>query len=139
MTDSQAQLVAAWLAKADEDLAVASLLIRAEKRLLSAGVYHCQQAAEKALKAWLTAQAKVFPKTHDLEVLLHLAVSGDEAVSAALSVAARELTPLATVFRYPGDMAVPSGAEALAALSQAEVVVHHVRDALPATGFPPLA
>lgn len=135
MTDSRTQLVAAWWAKAEEDLAVASLLIRDEKRLLSAGVYHCQQAAEKALKAWLTAQGKVFPKTHDLEVLLHLASASDESMRAVLSIAARELTPLATVFRYPGDMEIPSEAEALASFDQAERVVHHMRDSLRGSGF----
>jgi len=135
MLDPRARLVAAWLAKAEEDLAVACLLIRAEKRLLGAGVYHCQQAAEKALKAWLTAQSKVFPKTHDLEVLLHLAANGGESLPGELSVAACELTPLATVFRYPGDLAIPSQAEAVSALEQAELLLQHVRAGLQALDY----
>jgi HEPN domain-containing protein len=91
-------LVAAWLEKAQEDLAVARLLIREEKRLLGAGVYHCQQAGEKALKAWLTSSSILFPKTHDLEVLLNLGAGGSPGRPGELEIAARELTPLATIF-----------------------------------------
>lgn len=62
MADAKARLTAAWRSKAHEDIAVARLLIRQEKRLHAAAVYHCQQAAEKMLKAWLTDQELIFPK-----------------------------------------------------------------------------
>ncbi len=61
MDDAHRRLVAGWLAKAEEDLHVARLLIAEENRLNAAGAYHCQQAAEKALKAWLTARNVVSP------------------------------------------------------------------------------
>jgi HEPN domain-containing protein len=32
-------------------------------------VYHCQQSAEKAVKAFLIYQGKAHEKTHDIEVL----------------------------------------------------------------------
>ena len=70
MDEAHRRLVAGWLAKAEDDLRVARLLIAEENRLYGAGAYHCQQAAEKALKAWLAARNIVFPKTHDLETLL---------------------------------------------------------------------
>jgi HEPN domain-containing protein len=47
MDDPKRRLVKGWLAKATEDLNVARLLIAEEHRLLAAGVYHCQQAAER--------------------------------------------------------------------------------------------
>jgi hypothetical protein len=47
-----------------------------------------------------------------------------------LEGAARELTPLATAFHYPGDLAVPTEQEAEALLAQAERLVRHVLDAL---------
>jgi HEPN domain-containing protein len=122
MSDAKERLVAAWLAKVEEDLAVARLLIRDEKRLLGAGVYHCQQAAEKALKALLTHREVVFPKTHDLEVLLNLVARPQQDETDFLHVAARELTPLATVFRYPGDLHTPLAAEAEQALRHAEEI-----------------
>jgi len=34
--------------------------------------FHCQQAAEKLLKAWLTQRAQPFPRTHNLLTLLEL-------------------------------------------------------------------
>jgi HEPN domain-containing protein len=34
--------------------------------------FHVQQAAEKALKAWLALEGAVYPKTHDLSRLLRL-------------------------------------------------------------------
>lgn len=67
MMDRKQQLVGAWLAKAHSDLDTARLLIRDEKRLLDVAMYHCQQTAEKAIKAWLTAHDLIFPKTHALE------------------------------------------------------------------------
>ena len=44
-------LVIAWLAKAASDIGAAHSLILGAERHLDAGVYHCQQAAEKSLKA----------------------------------------------------------------------------------------
>lgn len=76
MVEAKRRLILAWIAKAEDDLAVARLLISEEKRLLSAGVYHCQQGAEKMLKAWLTLHDIVFPRTHDLELLVDLGSAG---------------------------------------------------------------
>lgn len=127
MADAKARLTAAWRSKAHEDIAVARLLIRQEKRLHAAAVYHCQQAAEKMLKAWLTDQELIFPKTHDLELLVHLCREGGAKFD-GLDEAARELTPLATEFRYPGDMHTPSVEEAEKALSYAELVLTHIAE-----------
>lgn len=63
MDEAKQRLVLAWLAKADDDLRVARLLILEENALYSAGVHHCQQAAGKAIKAWLTCHDIVFPRT----------------------------------------------------------------------------
>jgi len=38
---------------------------------LDTGSYHCQQSAEKPLKAWLTSQKQESRKTHDLVELLN--------------------------------------------------------------------
>jgi|WetSurMetagenome_2_1015567.scaffolds.fasta_scaffold880349_2 HEPN domain-containing protein len=55
-----------WLRKADSDLANAELCLAAEKSLDTA-CFHCQQAAEKALKAYLIVKHAEFPLTHDLK------------------------------------------------------------------------
>lgn len=52
MDEAKRRLVLAWLVKSDDDLRVARLLILEENALYVAGVDPCQQAAEKASKAW---------------------------------------------------------------------------------------
>ena len=94
MEDRKQQLVFAWLAKGKNDLEAARLLIVEEKRLLDIGVYHCQQAAEKALKAWLTSRDIVFSKTHSLEDIVRLCVPSASGFS-QFQHHAEELTPLA--------------------------------------------
>jgi len=73
-------LAGAWLKKASSDLAAASILIHGEQKHLDVGSYHCQQAAEKAIKAYLTARETLFPKTHSLEQLLDLCASPADTV-----------------------------------------------------------
>jgi len=121
MEDRKQQLVFAWLAKAKNDLEAARLLIVDEKRLLDIGVYHCQQAAEKALKAWLTSRDIVFPKTRSLEDLLRLCVPSASGFS-QFQHHAEELTPLAIAYRYPGDASVPDMKLASRALVLAEEI-----------------
>jgi HEPN domain-containing protein len=121
MDEAKRRLILGWLAKAEDDLRVARLLIAEENRLYAAGVYHCQQAAEKALKAWLTSCDVIFPKTHDLEALLHLCRAKEPRFD-AFGEQARALTPLATEFRYPGDALEPAPERAREALVQATEV-----------------
>ncbi len=124
MDEAKRRLVLGWLAKAEDDLRVARLLIAEENRLYAAGVYHCQQVAEKVLKAWLTCHDIVFPKTHDLEALLHLCRPQEPGFS-AYSEHARDLTPLATEFRYPGDASAPPPERAREILRQATEIFEY--------------
>lgn len=55
--DDQRRSALDWLAKAERDYEAARRMIDEPREpLLDAGVYHCQQAAEKALKGWLTGR-----------------------------------------------------------------------------------
>lgn len=119
MSPESLELARAWLAKAHSDLATARLLITGSERYLDTGSYHCQQAAEKAIKCWLTAHEVIFIKTHSLEILLRLCFPTASALQAFLPHAV-ELTPFATEFRYPGDLFEPSAEEALNALTRAQ-------------------
>ena len=69
MSAEQQALVEAWWTKASHDLAAGRALLAASPPPLDIAVYHCQQAAEKAIKAWLVWKDMPFPKTHDLEAL----------------------------------------------------------------------
>jgi HEPN domain-containing protein len=62
-----------WIDKADADLHVAEHMTAeaaVNLRIREIVGFHCQQAAEKYLKALLTRYQIEFPKTHDLQVLL---------------------------------------------------------------------
>jgi HEPN domain-containing protein len=69
---SHVEMAALFLRKARQDL------VAAETLSVTPGVsdeivgFHCQQAAEKLLKAWLTRRARPFPRTHNLLTLLEL-------------------------------------------------------------------
>ena len=88
--------------KARRDLSAAKILMASEERSLDIVVYHCQQAAEKGLKAVLVARGVDFPKTHDLRALLKL-LGGVEKFREHVVV----LNPYAAEFRYPGDFVEP--------------------------------
>lgn len=65
MTDAKAQLVRGWLTKAD--LASARVLAANAPPLLDTAIYHCQQAAEKAVKGYLVFCDQEFERVHDIE------------------------------------------------------------------------
>ncbi len=92
--------------------------------------YHAQQAAEKALKAFLTLQSVPFRRTHDLVELQAQCAALDEHFSRFLDTA-QQLNPYATRFRYPGGPLAPPLVEAQQALQVAEQVVAFVKLRLP--------
>jgi HEPN domain-containing protein len=66
--------------------------------------FHCQQSAEKYLKALLEELGATIPKTHNLLVLLQLLVGG-HAVLRSFRRGLDFLTRFAVATRYPGDWA----------------------------------
>ena len=59
-----------WILKADHDFVSAERLLDGDPPLRDTAVYHCQQAAEKILKAYLTLRDAPFQKVHTLSVLI---------------------------------------------------------------------
>ncbi len=55
-----------WILLADQDLKVSEILVKDEDSLTNIAVFHCQQAIEKYLKAYLIEQNIPLIKTHDL-------------------------------------------------------------------------
>lgn len=66
--------------------------------------FHAQQCAEKYLKARLQESGIPFGKTHDLTVLLNLALAVEPAWAAFRSDL-QALSAFAVAYRYPGDSA----------------------------------
>lgn len=130
MRPEQAQEVKAWMHKATNDLRGAQVDLAAAPPLIEDALFHCQQAVEKALKAFLTAHEQVFRKTHDLDELGRACETLDPSLGAFLTPA-RALTVFAWEFRYPGDTSAPPVEEAHEALALAERVVAAIHDRLP--------
>jgi HEPN domain-containing protein len=95
-------LVDEWTAKAEEDYSVAGGLVRRRKVPANSVCFHCQQAAEKYLKAVLQRNGIRFGKTHDLEHLRQQL--GNRAQELALlSEDLKLLSDYAVKYRYPGQ------------------------------------
>ena len=94
-------LVQGWLRKADSDLMAVELALNAGVAL-DAACFHAQQAAERALKAYLLARDVDFPFTHNLARLLLLCQIQEPAFSSLLALA-DTLTPYAVDLRYDND------------------------------------
>ena len=127
----------AWMVKAWRDLETARRAATGQPSFYDVAVYHCQQAAEKAVKAFLVHHGKPYEKTHDIEVLVDLAGEVDSNFS-QLADAADALTPYATRFRYPNaTFAVePQPTECDEALKYAQAIYDFVLNALPKEAKP---
>ena len=103
-----------WVEKAESDYPPALALSRRRKVVFpDQQCFHCQQSAEKYLKARLEEAGILPPKTHDLKRLLALVVPL-EPLWSALSSACASLSDFAVEFRYPGVTAtVKQAREAL--------------------------
>jgi HEPN domain-containing protein len=84
-------------------------------------MFHAQQAAEKALKAFLALHDVPFRKTHNL-VELGRQCTALDATLVAIVKEAEPLTQYAWRFRYPGETRDPHQAEAEQALATARKV-----------------
>lgn len=92
-----------WLIKAEADRRSAALEFGVESHPnLNLVCFLAQQCAEKMFKALLTRDGLEFPLTHDLVLLLRLARTNHDALS-ALSEAAVRMSGYAVAFHYPGE------------------------------------
>lgn len=102
-----------WIEKAEADYAAAVLLRRSRKKHSRDIVcFHLQQCLEKYLKARLTESAVAFPRTHDLERLLDLAIAV-EPMWVPLRPALASITDYAVEIRYPGRTTTPAEARSI--------------------------
>lgn len=91
-----------WTAIAERDLAGAKRML--ESRMPDLAVYHYHQAAEKYLKAFLTAHGEPLRKSHDIAALLLRCASIDHSFATLSNVDdVDEMTQFATKFRYPNE------------------------------------
>ena len=91
-----------WVIKADNDFYSADVLLHSgDEPIIDTACFHCQQCAEKYLKAFLTDHLIRFERTHVLMDLLELCISIDK----DFRKIANDLDSLegyAVAIRYPG-------------------------------------
>jgi HEPN domain-containing protein len=114
-----------WLNRARSNLARAKA--RIPEAYLEDLCFDAQQAAEKAVKAFLIQRGIAFPYVHDLAYLLTLLEEAGETVPDSVRKA-EDLTRYAVVTRYPGLAEPVTGAHYQEAIESAEAVVHWAED-----------
>ena len=125
-----------WLAKARNDLLNADNNLQSEKIPLDTVYFHCQQAAEKLLKAYLVGNGQNHPYTHDLLLLLEQILPLNDKAE-QLRDALAILIPYAVEIRYPDDWYMPTEEDAKEARQAAAHVLSWLERALPEIFQPP--
>ena len=116
-----------WVQRAQGDLRAAEICAT---ELPATALFHCQQAAEKYLKAYLTWNQTAFRKTHELRELAAACARIDPALQSALDPAVA-LSKYAWQFRYPGAPYEPDAEEAALGRALAEQVRADISSRLP--------
>lgn len=93
-----------WFDKAEMDFKVAGFLLEKNENLYSIICFHCQQASEKYLKAFLVDNEIEFIRTHDLVLLLEKYIIPLEPEFEQFLLIGANLTEFAITTRYPGEI-----------------------------------
>lgn len=120
----------AWLKKAALDCRRAGRCLADQPPDFEDAVFHCQQAAEKALKAFLTWHDQPFKKTHDLAALGSQCKEIDGSFEPLID-RLDDLTQYAWIYRYPTSLAEPSASEAEEASTLAGMILTEIMSRLP--------
>jgi HEPN domain-containing protein len=130
MDEDMRELVQIWLKKAQHDLTAARRLAEGPDPVLDVAIYHCQQAAEKAVRGFLVSRDIRFERIHDIKILMQQASLAVPAFTEWIERADR-LTDYAAQFRYPGEDLDPDREEFQRALEDAEAIYRFVIASLP--------
>jgi HEPN domain-containing protein len=115
-----------WVYKAENDFRNAEYVLTLEENCPFDTVsYHCQQCAEKYLKACLIYRGEAFPRAHDLVVLFNLLQKVEP-----FSLRVQDVQPLnrySIEARYPGDWENVDDSEAKAAFEMVKNIRNVIR------------
>jgi HEPN domain-containing protein len=110
MTENEKEYIKQWLFRAGEDIAVIHALSIQNTELYASTIcFHCQQAVEKYLKAFLVYKKIEFPKTHDVDFLLSKCISINPLLFEKFDF--KNLTDFGVDIRYPDDFYIPEISE----------------------------
>lgn len=124
------ELAKRWLSKAMNDLLNADNNLKSEVIPFDTVCFHCQQAAEKLLKAYLVGNGQQYPFTHDLLLIMEKILPFNKEVD-ELRDSCAILIPYAVEIRYPDDWYIPSEEDAKEAREAVSEVMSWLESALP--------
>ena len=116
MSDKE-KYIKEWLVFADEDYFLAGDLIKNDNKYPRSICFHCQQAAEKYLKAYIIHLDLAMIKTHSLSIITQQLKQVDVTIE-RLEETAASLSEYAVTVRYPDDFEKISEEEAVKAFEQ---------------------
>ncbi len=122
--------------KAENDLRSAVDLSHTDKPATDVICFHCQQAVEKFLKAWLHWHEIDSPRTHNLAELVEVCKRTEATFEKLDDV--NVLTPYAVELRYAEDFYLPPVEEMQRAIELAEYVKMFVRSKFEEHGVNPI-
>lgn len=99
------EIVREWVDKGNSDF-IAAKILAPNKGVENQTGFHCQQAIEKWLKAYLIKQGEEIRKIHDLTALVIDCEKFDPSFQ-ELELIVEGITDFAVEFRYPGENASP--------------------------------
>lgn len=119
MNDELKAYVLQWRFKAEHDLMAAQTILKHKPIITDVACFHCQQAVEKFLKAYLVSKGEQNLKTHSVDFLLSRCVVFDPDFN---SIEPKSIDDFAVEIRYPDNYSYPEFEEAQDYLSIAEKV-----------------
>jgi len=128
MKKNRSDLARGWVLKAGSDLADARRTISGDGPYDTA-CFHCQQAAEKFLKAFLAWHNCEIPKTHDIEEILLICSERNSRLK-TLDFPAEEMSSYAVEMRYDFEF-WPDRQTAKRALEEVERLWKVLKESLP--------
>ncbi len=114
--NNKQEIIEGWLTKADHDLTTTHLVQNHLPDFKDTIAFHCQQAVEKLLKAYLIHSNVPFKRSHDLIYLLDIIEQPELFTKEDYDRVAR-LQDYAVEIRYPNDSIFLSHEEVLDALT----------------------
>lgn len=114
-------LINSWTDKAEKDFRSAGHELSFPDVVTETVCFHCQQAVEKYLKAYLVFLGISFTKTHEIGELITKCENKDKEIS-KLKEEADKLTDYAIEIRYPEEWSEPTLKEAREAFEIAKKV-----------------
>jgi HEPN domain-containing protein len=105
-----------WINKANEDFRTVEILLSVDDSPPAIICFHCQQSAEKYLKAFLVDNSIEFPRIHDLLEILERIILPFDLSFSSIREPLENLMDYAVAPRYPDYLFDPTKKDALMAV-----------------------